>query len=183
MCVGKAGFSPKLAVHHRTGLPKCRKAPRPRVAGGRSAMSDVQGLTGEDDGQPVQKSAHPSSPPRSAIGSGEGGRRNPNGPSQAEPISATTPALSSPTVLPCLMQNFPSAVSPASRFPRSFSRRTQNEEPGILRKASSSGVERRPRTELRCGYRPNRSMMALCRSSTARLSPRPGWLNSTTARE
>ncbi len=39
----------------------------------------------------------------------------------------------------------------------------QNEEPGSFRNATSSGVEVRPSTWLRCGYRPKRSTMRACR--------------------
>ncbi len=39
---------------------------------------------------------------------------------------------------------------------------TQNDDFGSLRNSTSSGVDSRPSTALRCGNRPKRSMMTLC---------------------
>ena len=39
----------------------------------------------------------------------------------------------------------------------------QNEEPDSFINSISSGVEMRPNTALRCGNRPNRSIISLCR--------------------
>jgi len=41
-------------------------------------------------------------------------------------------------------------------------RGVQNDEPGSRRKANSSSVDGRPSNALRCGKRPNRSMISAC---------------------
>jgi hypothetical protein len=63
--------------------------------------------------------------------------------------------------------------SPSQRFytnktrsgPSRLNSSAQNELPGPLSNSNSSAVDVRPRIALRCGKRPNRSMMSLCASA------------------
>jgi hypothetical protein len=60
---------------------------------------------------------------------------------------------------------------PFGRFRRNSDR--QRDEPGCCRNTTSSSVEVRPKISFRCGKRPKRSMIALCRIAKSRLSGLP----------
>jgi hypothetical protein len=58
----------------------------------------------------------------------------------------------------------------------------QKDEPGCCRNATSSSDDLRPRISFRCGKRPKRSMISLCRTAKSRLSGLPRAVKSPTER-